>query len=626
VTHPDFTAALGAVARDMLRELEQTDAQQHMLAGMTLERVFCDPQLMDGPPASPLQIAIMRIAQSRPIDGVITTEECQRWFGCAAPDATARLLRRVVLICGIRGGKSTLSVAQAITAAFTVDLASVPTHEITRYPIVGPDVKRAGDTYQKLLGYMRSSPALEHYIEGEPTADTLSIKRPDGHVVEISVVAASKGGRTVRGVWLVGLTLEEAASFGSEATGAVVNAEDILKAAEPRLLPGAQAWIITSPFGPMGLVHDLYKKHFGKPDSATLVVHAPTRALNPSFPQASIDAIAKEDPDTAAREYGAEWVDADSAFLDSSLVDAAIRREPLVLGGKAHFAAIDPATRGNAWTLAVSRFDMLDSDDVQRDLPRGARPTRIVVGMQLYSTKSPLVIEVLAVKDDVATVFDVQGKRHLSTDDLLHNYALAKPFRVGGGDDDDAAQSKRVTICGVWQWIGSKKEPLRPRKVLGEIAAILLPYGVTRVCSDGWSIDSLADHARTHGLVLERFGEGSTEDVGGEKYGTLKTLVTTGLLELPPDATMRHDLLAIRKKVTANSITISLPKTPDGRHCDYAPSVALAAHLASTGKTMTFGYEAAPGANAGASSGRSRHDDDGWDDDDDRGTGNGGMF
>jgi hypothetical protein len=544
-------SALASAAQEMKGKLGSTE--DFDLPSITLERVFQDEAFM-GVPASPLQLAITRAAQARPLDGVLPREDCVRYFGCEQPDATTRLLRRVVLICGIRGGKSTLSIAQAITACFTIDLSQVPEHEITRYVIVGPDVDRASDTYQKLLGYMRTSPALMRYIDREPTADTLTIKRPDGRLVEVSVVAASMGGRTVRGVWLLGITLEEAASFGSEATGAVVNAEGILRAAETRLLPGAQAWLITSPFGPMGLVYELYKRHFGKNDTATLVVHAPTRALNPTFPQSRIDEIRKEDPDTAAREYDAAWVDADSAFLESALVDAAIRPSPLMLRGAAKFAAMDPATRGNAWTIAVSDYQLLEEST-----------------------------------------------------------------------DANAPRPKKVTIAAVQQWVGSKQKPLSPRAVFGEIANFLHPYGVKRICSDGWSIDALTDHAKVHGLILEQFGEGSTEDLKGtDKYASLKTLVMSRLIELPPDQVMRHDLLSIRKKVTANSVTISLPLTADGRHCDYAPSVALAAHLAVNGKTITFEYDAG-GSNA-APHGRSSAYDADDDDDDDRQVGNGGMF
>ncbi|MDB4986807.1 MAG: hypothetical protein JWN04_1985, partial [Myxococcaceae bacterium] len=345
----------------------------------------------------------------------------------------------------------------------------------------------------------QSSPVLRAFLDGEPTADGIMIRRPDGRRVEIVVVAAHRGGLSVRNRWLAGIVLEEVASFAAESTGAVVNAEDILRAAETRLLPGCQAWLISSPFGPTGVLYELYKRHFGRPGS-TLVVHAPTRALNPSFPQSRIDEIAREDPDTAAREYDAQWVDADSAYLSATLIDGATREQPLILSGRVGVAAMDPATRGNDWTLAV------------------AWPVREV---------------------------------------------------------RDGQSLTRVVVAGVWRWQGSKKSPLSPRAVLKEASAILRQYCITQAYVDGWSFDALADHAQAEGIML-------TQHVGDRDlpYARLKTLLGNGLVELPPDPMMRHDLLALRQRATSGGLKVHLPRTADGRHCDFAPSVSLAAHYA----------------------------------------------
>src|SRR5690606_14441278 len=129
--------------------------------------------------------------------------------------------------------------------------------------------------------------------------------------------------------WLVGFVLDEVALFGSEPTGAAVNAEELLRAAETRLVPGAQGWLISSPFGPQGLLYDLYKAHFGDP-GRVLVVHAPTRALNPTFPAEQVEAIRARQPDVAARQYAAAWIDAESAMFDGKAIERATRTEPTV--------------------------------------------------------------------------------------------------------------------------------------------------------------------------------------------------------------------------------------------------------------------------------------------------------
>lgn len=465
-----------------------------MSVALDLESVLTGAGFADVP-ASPLQRAICRAAMGLAVD--LDPGLVEQHFGCAElPEVRPR---RVVLIAGIRGGKSLLSCCAAIAACLTADLSRLKGHELPRFAIVGPTVDAARATFVQLTGIMQSSRVLSTFLEGEPTADTIVVRRPDGRRVELVVVAAHRGGLSVRNRWLVGCVLEEVASFGSEATGAVINAEEILRAAETRLLPGCQAWLISSPFGPTGLLHDLYRQHFGKPGT-TLVVHAPTRALNPSFPQERIDEIAKEDPDTAAREYGAQWVDAESAYLAAILVDAAMRREPLVRAGRAPSAAMDPATRGNSWTLACGWAD---------------RP------------KAP------------------------------------------------ETEMTRVTIAGAWQWTGSRQAPLSPRETLGEIAGILRPFGVRRIYVDGWSFDALQDHARAVGLHLVQH-TGDRE----QPYQTLRTLLGNGAVELPPHPVMRADLVAVRQRATAGGSKVHLPKTADGRHCDFAPAVALAAHYA----------------------------------------------
>ena len=82
----------------------------------------------------------------------------------------------------------------------------------------------------------------------------------------------------MRSGWMAGFVLDEAALFGEASAGAAVNAEEIIQAAETRILPGGQGWVVSSPYGPTGLLYNLYTKHWGKP-GRVLVVRAPTLAL-----------------------------------------------------------------------------------------------------------------------------------------------------------------------------------------------------------------------------------------------------------------------------------------------------------------------------------------------------------
>jgi hypothetical protein len=470
-----------------------------------LEALFTSPAAFALSTPSPLQRALCRAADGRPLDNVLDDEACHLHFGCNAEELGKVLPALVVLIAGVRGGKSLIASAAAVKAALSADLSALLSHEIARVAIIAPTVDNASATFRLLAGSIESAPLLRRLVDGEIGSDSLTLRRADGRLVEIVVVAAHRGAVTVRSRWLAGFVLDEVALFGVESTGAAVNAEEILRAAETRLVRGAQGWLVSSPYGPAGLLHDLWRLHFGKPGSV-LVVHAPTRALNPAFCVEKIEEVRRRDPDAAAREYDAAWLDPDTAFFDGSTIDAATRESPLEeppLEGVAYAAAWDAATRGNSWTLAIAR------------------------------------------RTDEGT--------------------------------------ERTVIAGAWQWTGSRQAPLDPGVVIDEIAAILRRYGVSDVYCDGWSADALRPIARGAGFQLRE--RTRTTDERTALFTQAKTLLATASLALPPHAILVADLKAVRKRVLGNGIRVDLPRTTNGRHCDFAPSVVLVIEAAAAART-----------------------------------------
>jgi hypothetical protein len=307
--------------------------------------------------ASPLQLAIARAADGRDLGGVLAPAALKAHFGVdELPPSPGIAL--VCLICGVRSGKSFMAACAVLKAALTADLSKLKAHEVPRCAIVAPTVDNADQTFSILAGIVSTSPILSRLVVKQVEGELL-IRRLDGRTVEIVVVAAHRGATTLRSRWLAGFVLEEAALFGIEIQGAAVTAEEVLRAGEPRLLPGTQGWIISSPFGPEGLLWNLYRAHFGKP-ARVLVVHGPTLAMNPSFDPATIEEIRKRDPDTAAREFDAQWLDASASLLGGALVDACMRQGAPKLDwreGYRYSAFMDPASRGNAWTLVIATRD-----------------------------------------------------------------------------------------------------------------------------------------------------------------------------------------------------------------------------------------------------------------------------
>lgn len=461
----------------------------------TLEGVLTRPETF-ALPASPLQMAIARAADGRAVDDVIDAERCYRYFGCAAEDLGQSVPTLVVVIAGVRGGKSLLASAAAVKSALNSDLSALRPDELARVAIVAPTVDNAEATYKLLVGSVQSSEVLRPLIEGKVKADTIELRRPvDGRRIEIVVVAASRGAVTLRSRWLAGFVLDEAALFGEEAIGAAITAEELLRAAEPRLLQGSQGWIISSPYGPQGLLWELHKAHFGRP-GRFLVVHAPTWAMNPAFPKAQIEEIRARDPDTAAREYDAAWLDRTASLVSAADYDACIRDIRKWEPGLQYVAAMDPATRGNGWTLAI----------------RTRRRT----------------------------------------------------------EDGKVADA----IVFVQQWLGSKAIPLEPRRVWLEIREVLRQYRLTDIYSDSYGTDFAKQTAMDVGIGLIQ--RSMTADEKLSAYQNLATRMRMHEMEVPNDATLRSDLLSVRKLSRQGSVRIELANTPDGRHSDYAPTVMLA--------------------------------------------------
>ncbi len=462
---------------------------------LTFETVLTSPDGFNVPTASPLQLAICRAADGKPIGRLLNRQSCLSYFGCERDELGRVRPKLVYVIAGIRGGKTVLCCAAVTVGALEGDLSKMPRHEVSRCSIVSATEDNARATFRMLVGFWQESPLLRKMIVGEPTADTLTVKRPDGRVVEIVVVASSRGGVTLRSRWQIVVVFEELALMNTEESGAVVHVEALVIAAEGRLVKGGQIWGVTSPYGPSGLAFDVYTKHFGKP-GRTLVVHAPTAAMNPTFPKETIEEIRLEKPDVAAREFDAEWVDAETAFLDGPQIIAAQRAAPLEeapIKGIGYGAAQDPATRGNAWTFVLARHEK-DTD-------------RYVV-------------------------------------------ALAR------------------------EWIGSKKFPLDPERILGEIKAICQRYGVKRIASDGWNADSLISMSKH--LDLEIHSRSRTTKETYTDFDHVRVLLATGKIELPPHKVLASDLRSVRKVASSKDVKIVLPRTANGRHADFAPSVALA--------------------------------------------------
>jgi hypothetical protein len=467
------------------------EVQAAAVAGASLEWRLTNPHAFGLTTASPLQRAICRVADGRPLGDLARHPDVVKAFGDVSAVPRIKPLE-VVLLSGIRTAKSLIAACAAVDMALKCDMSTLRHGEVPRVSVVSLQKDLADVILNHIIGSVTNSPLLAPMVIGEPATDGLFLRHPSGRPVQIKVVAGSRAGSTLVARWSAGCIFDE---FPRMVGGddAVVNWDDSRDAVLLRLLPGAQIWHIGSPWAPYGPAYQLVTENWGKPTDRMVVIRAPAPAMNPVYWTPERVEAAKADPDVYRTDVMAEFATPEEALFSAASVDACTRKEPVSIGpqpGHQYYAAMDPATRGNGWTLAIAT-------------------------------------------------------------------------RSGG----------KTVVVRADEWVGTKDAPLDPGKVLAEIAGILLGYGLTAVDSDQWMGDALVALGHQVGLRIVPWRLADRERT--ERYLAIRTRMDSNELELPPIPRLRTDLLHLRKRVTPGGVSVVLPQTSDGRHCDFAPALML---------------------------------------------------
>jgi len=249
--------------------------------------------------------------------------------------------------------------AKAVAATQNIDVSKLSLGEVPRVSILSIRKDQARVVYDHILGSIQASPRLSRLLYSEPTGDTITLMHPSGRPVEIRVVAGARAGSSVVARWSAGVIFDEAPRMIGADDG-VVNFDDSRRACLGRLLPGAQILAVGSPWAPFGPVYDAVTERHGKPGPDMVVIRAPAPDMNPVYwtPE-RIEQIRTDDAAVYRTDILGEFADLESAmFLHEQL--AACTRAGLVVEpehGHHYWACMDPATRGNAWTLAIGCLD-----------------------------------------------------------------------------------------------------------------------------------------------------------------------------------------------------------------------------------------------------------------------------
>lgn len=225
-------------------------------------------------------------------------------------------------MCGGRAGKSyILGGLRALYLSLYLPLVLAPGERAAAI-IVAPDIRLATQTLRYASGAARSCPSIARLITAD-TVEALTLMRQDGVPIRIEALPASRGGSAVRGRVVACAVLDEACFFrdGSYA----INDEEIYKAISPRIAPGGQLIVPSTPWAESGLLYEFFKRNYGHPVDA-LAAHAPTLVLrDDDHIREQVERERERDPDNAAREFDAVPMSAGTgAFFDHAMIAACI--------------------------------------------------------------------------------------------------------------------------------------------------------------------------------------------------------------------------------------------------------------------------------------------------------------
>ncbi len=267
-------------------------------------------------------------------------------------------------ICGRRSGKDVKASALATyLATFGAEqmgwLDCIVPGETVMVQLIAKDRKQA----KVCLGYIKAYFRKPLFAQMVVKQTAEGIELSNGITIEITT--NDVGG--TRGPTVVAAVFDEVAFWSSE--NSANPDQDVYNAVKPAMatVPGAMLIGISSPYARKGLLWNKHKKHHGKPGK-TLVVTASTWRMNPTIKRDGeflTDAY-RDDPASAAAEYGAQFRTDVEAFVSLEVVEACVApgvHERGPISTIKYSAFVDPSGGSqDAMTLAISHHEG-DADD-----------------------------------------------------------------------------------------------------------------------------------------------------------------------------------------------------------------------------------------------------------------------
>jgi len=307
----------------------------------------------------------------------------------------------VLVICGSKSGKSTLSAVAALWRVYILLQMENPHKKYNLNPnvpiydmVIAPKEDVAINvTFNYIKGYAYDSWYLSQFVD-EDKWHELSFLHPSK--AKLIIRAQGSSSRAGRGYSIHTLIADEFAHFLD--TKGNLSGLQVLNAYMPRLLPfGADARFIaiTTPAGKSGVAWEMFctgkviKNYVLQPQPTQgqhefrAVFQLPTWKVNPLFPwnHPFLEKERRRDPWMFEREYGARFLDVISPFFPEEIL--ALRFKKLEMNPTAEYViALDPSGGQNdAYGLAMGYLDKdgkVVIPHVKRWIPTTEQPLNIV--------------------------------------------------------------------------------------------------------------------------------------------------------------------------------------------------------------------------------------------------------
>lgn len=229
----------------------------------------------------------------------------------------------LALVKGARVGGTWIASLFVLYLGLVVDLAGLAPGEVAFGVIVCPDLRLAEQAFRYVAGAVDSTPSLRKRVVSR-TSSSITLRRPDGRVIAVECLPASRGGAATRGRTLFAALLDEA-SFLRDADSGQINDLEIFRSIVVRVLPGGMVLVVSTAYLESGLLHDLVQANHGKPSSCLAVI-APTLTMrNDERIRQIVDEERQRDALNASREFDCVPLGAGAgAFFDPVALKSSI--------------------------------------------------------------------------------------------------------------------------------------------------------------------------------------------------------------------------------------------------------------------------------------------------------------